>query len=339
MRIGLAVNLKSEAVRPTGPVTDDWDEEFDSPETVDSLAAVIRGMGHEPVLLGDGEALVRRVLEHRPDFVFNIAEGTGVGRSREARVPAFLEMLGIPYSGSDPLTLSAALDKAIARKLVEGGAVRVPRGFAVEPTDSETLIAQRAGELVFPVVVKPAWEGSSKGIRARCLVDDAKELVRIISELRRDYAQSLLVEEFVSGAELTIGIVGNAPPRVVGVMEVVPLQKSDRFLYSLEVKRNWRECVRYESPARLNPETQRQIESAALEAWDRLGCRDLCRMDFRLNAVGEPVFIEANPLPGLNPITSDLVILAKGVGMTHESLIREILLGALSRAGIDSPEK
>jgi D-alanine-D-alanine ligase len=243
-------------------------------------------------------------------------------------------MHGIPNTGSDPLTHSAALDKAIARKLVEGGAVRVPRGFTVEATDTESLIATRAGELVFPLVVKPAWEGSSKGIRARCLVDDAAELVRIISELRRDYAQSLLVEEFVSGAELTIGIVGNSPPRIVGVMEVVPLQQSDRFLYSLEVKRNWRECVRYESPARLSPETQRQIESAALEAWERLGCRDLCRMDFRLNAVGEPVFIEANPLPGLNPITSDLVLLAKGMGLTHDNLIREILSASLSRVGL-----
>ncbi len=166
-------------------------------------------------------------------------------------------------------------------------------------------------------------------------MDDTAELVRIISELRRDYAQSLLVEEFVSGAELTIGVVGNSPPRIVGVMEVVPLQKSDRFLYSLEVKRNWRECVRYESPARLSPETQTRIESAALEAWERLGCRDLCRMDFRLNAVGEPVFIEANPLPGLNPVTSDLVILAKGMGLTHEDLIREILSAAISRAGLE----
>ncbi len=334
MRIGLAVNLKSDAVRPTGLVPDDWDEEFDSPETVEALSAVMRSMGHDPVVLGDGEALIRRVLDQRPDFVFNIAEGAGIGRSREARVPAFLEMLGIPYSGSDPLTLAASLDKAVARRLVEGGAVRIPRGFVVEGKDTEQRIRDLANAVVFPVVVKPAWEGSSKGIRARCLVEDVQTLVGIVQELWQDYSQSLLVEEFVGGAELTIGMVGNGVPRILGVMEVVPLKASDRFIYSLEVKRNWRECVRYESPARLLGPIQNQIESAALEAWDRLGCRDLCRMDFRLNAAGEPVFIEANPLPGLNPVTSDLVILAAGVGLSHDQLIREVLTAGLSRVGL-----
>jgi len=334
MRIGLAVNLKSDAVRPTGLVPDDWDEEFDSPETVEALSAVMRSMGHDPVVLGDGEALIRRVLDQRPDFVFNIAEGAGIGRSREARVPAFLEMLGIPYSGSDPLTLAASLDKAVARRLVEGGAVRIPRGFVVEGKDTEKRIRDLAKAVVFPVVVKPAWEGSSKGIRARCLVDDVQTLVGIVQELWQDYSQSLLVEEFVGGAELTIGMVGNGVPRILGVMEVVPLKASDRFIYSLEVKRNWRECVRYESPARLLGPIQNQIESAALEAWDRLGCRDLCRMDFRLNAASEPVFIEANPLPGLNPVTSDLVILAAGVGLSHDQLIREVLTAGLSRVGL-----
>ncbi|MEI6324654.1 MAG: D-alanine--D-alanine ligase [Gemmataceae bacterium] len=334
MRIGLAVNLKSDAVRPTGLVPDDWDEEFDSPETVEALSAVMRSMGHDPVVLGDGEALIRRVLDQRPDFVFNIAEGAGIGRSREARVPAFLEMLGIPYSGSDPLTLAASLDKAVARRLVEGGAVRIPRGFVVEGKDTEQRIRDLAKAVVFPVVVKPAWEGSSKGIRARCLVDDVQTLVGIVKELWQDYSQSLLVEEFVGGAELTIGMVGNGVPRILGVMEVVPLKASDRFIYSLEVKRNWRECVRYESPARLLGPIQNQIESAALEAWDRLGCRDLCRMDFRLNAASEPVFIEANPLPGLNPVTSDLVILAAGVGLSHDQLIREVLTAGLSRVGL-----
>ncbi|MSR80368.1 MAG: D-alanine--D-alanine ligase [Gemmataceae bacterium] len=334
MRIGLAVNLKSDALRPTGLVPDDWDEEFDSPETVEALSAVMRSMGHDPVVLGDGEALIRRVLDQRPDFVFNIAEGAGIGRSREARVPAVLEMLGIPYSGSDPLTLAASLDKAVARRLVEGGAVRIPRGFVVEGKDTEQRIRDLAKTVVFPVVVKPAWEGSSKGIRARCLVDDAQTLVGIVQELWQDYSQSLLVEEFVGGAELTIGMVGNGVPRILGVMEVVPLKASDRFIYSLEVKRNWRECVRYESPARLLGPIQKQIESAALEAWDRLGCRDLCRMDFRLNGAGEPVFIEANPLPGLNPVTSDLVILAAGVGVSHDQLIREVLTAGLSRVGL-----
>ena len=94
---------------------DDAFEEFDKPETIEALVDVFRGLGHDPYPLGDGRALIERVLAERPDFVFNIAEGEGTGRNREARVPAFLEMLGIPYSGSDPLTLAATLDKDVAQ--------------------------------------------------------------------------------------------------------------------------------------------------------------------------------------------------------------------------------
>ena len=118
MRIGIAYDLAptDPALRLDGP--DDRYEEFDKPETVGAIAEVIRGEGHKVVLLGDGRGFLHRVLADPPDFVFNIAEGEGVGRCREARVPAVLEMLGIPYSGSDPLTLAASLDKGAAKSFI-----------------------------------------------------------------------------------------------------------------------------------------------------------------------------------------------------------------------------
>src|ERR1700722_14426227 len=127
MRIGITYDLKSDAaddpVRgPAAPTAlpDDWQEEFDSPVTIEAIASVLRGLGHEVVLLGDGREMLRAVLASPPDFVLNLAEGHGTSRSREARVPAVLEMLGIPYSGSDPLTLSIGLDKDLTKRLVAG---------------------------------------------------------------------------------------------------------------------------------------------------------------------------------------------------------------------------
>jgi D-alanine-D-alanine ligase len=140
----------------------------------------------------------------------------------------------------------------------------------------------------------------------------------------------LLVEEFISGDELTVGVVGNDPPRVLGVMRIVPNRPDEHFVYSLEVKRDWRNRVRYECPARLPTEASEKVEAAALAAYQALGCRDVARIDFRLRD-GVPYFIEANPLPGLSPETGDLVILAGRMGVGHTELINMIVDAALKR--------
>jgi D-alanine-D-alanine ligase len=241
-------------------------------------------------------------------------------------VPAVLEMLGIPYSGSDPLTLAATLDKDCAKRLVASAGVAVPRGAVIDPDAADSVLTP----LSFPVIVKPAWEGSSKGIRNKCLVDGADDLAAVVQSIVRDHRQPVLVEEYIQGDELTVGILGNAPPRVLGVMRVVPTRATDRFVYSLEVKRDWRRLVRYESPARLAAADAAAVEEAALRAYGVLGCRDVARLDFRLRK-GVPYFLEVNPLPGLNPDYSDLVILARGLGWGYEQLIETILREALDR--------
>jgi D-alanine-D-alanine ligase len=328
MRIGITYDLKTDAPPPPD-APDDYQEEFDSPATVESVAAVLRGLGHEVEKLGDGRGLLRRLLDDPPDFVFNFAEGQGVGRSREARVPAVLEMLDIPYSGSDPLTLAVTLDKDCAKRLVQSAGVDVPRWALVAADDDLHNFTARK-QLPFTAIVKPAWEGSSKGIRGRCVVDEPDELVAAVESLRREQRQPLLVEEYVAGDELTVGVVGNDPPRVVGVMRVLPQQATERFVYSLEVKRDWKRRVRYECPARLPPDLLRAVEKAALTAYRALGCRDVSRVDFRLRD-GVPYFLEVNPLPGLNPESSDLVILARLAGWTYEGLITAIFEAAQAR--------
>jgi D-alanine-D-alanine ligase len=332
MRIGITFDLRSDAAPKPGQ-PDDLEEEFDSPVTVEAIATVLRGLGHQVELLGDGKPMLERLLRDPPDFVFNIAEGQGVGRSREARVPAVLEMLRIPHTGSDPLTLAVTLDKDCAKRLVASASVAVPFGFTI-PADAVRKgfrdYEPPTAEWRFPVIVKPAWEGSSKGIRGKCVVDDVDEMLGAVMDQARDYWQPILVEEYIQGDELTVGVIGNDPPRIIGVMRVVPTRKEKRFVYGLEVKRDYLRRVTYECPAKLLPDQLRAVEEAALKAFRALGCRDVARVDFRLRD-GVPYFLEINPLPGLNPQSSDLVILAKLAGWTYEQLIGRILQAALDR--------
>ena len=321
MHIGIAFDLRPD--RPTRPnLPDDWAEEFDSPATVEAIAAALRSNGHTVSELGDGRLFLEKLLADPPDLVFNIAEGVGIGRSREARVPAVCEMLGVPYTGSDPLTLAATLDKDVARRLVASAGVKVPAGVVFSPGGRDC-----ADRLPFPVIVKPAWEGSSKGIHGKALAWKPAEVRATVGEQLRGYRQPVLVEEFIAGDELTVGILGD---RVLGVMRVVPNRPDPQFVYSLDVKRDWRNRVRYECPARLPAEALEKVQAAALTSCRALGCRDVARVDFRLRD-GVPYFIEANPLPGLNPDSGDLVILAGLVGVGHAELIGRIVDSALER--------
>jgi D-alanine-D-alanine ligase len=328
MRIGVTYDLKSDAPSPPS-APDDYQEEFDSPATVEAVARVLRGLGHDAVKLGDGRELLQQLLADPPDFVFNFAEGQGIGRSREARVPAVLEMLGIPFTGSDPLTLAATLDKDCAKRLVQSVGVKVPRWRLIE-TQEELDDLETRGQLPYTAIIKPAWEGSSKGIRGQCVVDDAAACIAAIEAIRRNQRQPVLVEEFIDGDELTVGVIGNDPPRILGVMRVLPRRRTERFIYSLEVKRDWENQVRYECPARLPPNHIQVVEDAALRAYRVLGCRDVARVDFRLRE-GIPYFLEVNPLPGLNPNSGDVVILAGMSGWSYEKLIGGILQAALDR--------
>jgi D-alanine-D-alanine ligase len=328
MKIGITYDLKAD-LPPSHDLPDDFQEEFDSPVTIDAIAAALCGLGHEVERLGNGRELIEHLLCDPPDFVFNIAEGHGIGRSREARVPAVLEMLGIPYTGSDPLTMAATLDKDCAKRLIQSTNVKVPQWVVWQPDESLEDIETR-NCLPWTAIVKPAWEGSSKGIRGKCVVDSPTELIAAIEAHRRAYRQPVLVEEYIEGDELTVGIVGNSPPKVIGVMRVLPKQKEERFIYSLEVKRDFRQRVHYECPAKLPPGRLKSVESAALVVYKALGCRDVSRIDFRLRD-GTPYFLEVNPLPGLNPESSDLVILARLAGWSYEQLIASILQAAVER--------
>ncbi len=334
MRIGIAFDLKPKAA-PAADAPDDVHEEFDSPITITAIGAALRSLGHEVIELGNGRALLEKLLSDAPDVVFNIAEGTGTSRNREARVPAVCELLEIPCTGSDALTLAVALDKDVCRRLVAEAGVLVPKGIVLEVppvaydgdyAEFPALVAE--SDLRLPLIAKPLCEGSSKGIRSKCLIEKVEDLGPVIVSLWNDYRQPVLLEEFIAGEEVTVGIVGNDPPTILGMMRVLPKQQTDRFVYSLEVKRDWENRVSYECPPQLPFATLLAIEEAALDAYETLRCRDVARIDFRIRD-GIPYFLEANPLPGLNPDTGDIVFIAKYMGVSYRELIEMILRGTL----------
>lgn len=332
MRIGLAYDLKEKVHAHQGQqraVPDDALEEYDSPETVEGLSAAIEALGHRVERLGGGREFLTRILRSPPDFVFNISEGLGSYRSREAQVPSILEMLGISYSGADPQCLAVCLDKALTKKLATLGGIATPT-WRVVSTASEMSRVDWSG-FPFPAFVKPTYEGSSKGVRLRSRVESPVDLAELVSSVLDAYRQPVMVEEFIAGEEVTVGIVGNSPPAIVGVMRVAPKKQTANFVYSLEVKRDWENQVDYECPANLPPAVTARIAEYSLKAFDLLGCRDFARVDFRVASDGTPYFLEINPLAGLNPKSSDLPIMARLMGWSYGSLIAAILDAAIER--------
>jgi D-alanine-D-alanine ligase len=327
MRIGLSYDLKETSGLQQADC-DDASEEYDSSETVELIASSLEAERHAVTMLGGGRDFLGNILHNNVDFVFNTAEGRGTHRSREAQVPSILEMLNIPYSGSDPQSLAICLDKALTKKLVTLEGVSTPTWRVIDHADKLCQIEDPS--FPFPAIIKPAYEGSSKGIRLTSVVEDSDQAKEAIESLLDDYHQPAMIERVIPGDEVTVGIIGNSPPKILGVMRVLPKQSNDYFIYNLDVKRNYLDLVDYECPAGLEEKVLQRIQSSSLKAFNALGCRDFARLDFRISAGGVPYFLEINPLPGLGT-HSDLVIMAKKIGWSHRQLISSMLNAALER--------
>ncbi len=329
MKIGISYDLK-EALSLGKEQPEDALEEYDSSVTIEGLKSAIEAKGHSVVRLGGGQEFLKNVLREKLDLVFNISEGLGTYRSREAQVPSVLEMLDIPYSGADPQCLAVCLDKNLTKKIVSWEGICTPKWHVISQTQSKTIDWL---SLPYPAFIKPVWEGSSKGIRVSSLIREPQQMKEAVTALLEKYQQPVLVEEFIAGEEITVGMVGNGPPEFVGIMRVIPRVNDTDFVYSLEVKRDYERLVDYECPAKLEKKTVQLIQEFSLKAFEVLGCRDFARVDYRVKKDGTPYFLEINPLAGLNPLSSDLVIMAKLVGISYNKLIGSILDAALRRYG------
>lgn len=328
MKVALLYNART---APASGLPDDTFEEYDSDATISSIASALHGIDADVEPVRADARLPWRLAEGSFEFAFNMAEGQG-RRCREAVPAAVCELLGIPFTGSDAVTLGMTLDKFLARRVVSPE-VPVARAVLVNSRSDESRISK----LSFPVIVKPNDEGSSKGIRENPIAADAAGAIKRCRWLRERYDCPVLVEEFLPGAEVTVGVVGNPPnARVLGMMEIASAQGTDNFVYSLEAKRDYLRQVRYFIPPRLSPQTKELLEQLALTSYSLLGCRDIARIDFRLSAEGEPHFIECNPLPGLNSETGDIVVLSRDI-LPYEKLVQGILLDAMARVGFKRP--
>ena len=325
-------NERPEFLAPGLP--DDTFEEYDDPATIGHIAQSLRRLGVTVEAVAADRSLSRRLEEGGFDFAFNIAEGAVGGRGserrcREAVAAAVCQLLEIPCTGSDAVTLGITLDKALARRAVSPD-VPVAPGVLLEDEPWDELLAA----LHFPVIVKPNDEGSSKGIHADNLAADGAAAIAVGRRLREAYRCPLLVEEFLPGAEVTVGLAGNPPHvRVLGMMEIAPVCAGGPFVYSLEVKRDFRRRVVYHIPPRLDAPTLTALDRHARTAYRLFGCRDIARMDFRLNGRGEPCFVECNPLPGLNPESGDIAILTAAT-IPYDRLVQGILQDAMERSGV-----
>lgn len=325
LKVGFTFNVKR--IKPTAE-GEDREAEYDSPTTLQAIREAIASHGHEVVDL-EATAELPMVLASTPvDVVFNIAEGFR-GRNRESQVPALLELLDIPYTGSDPATLSLALDKALAKRVVRAAGIDTPN-FQLMSSGRERLDKQFVR---WPLMVKPVAEGSSKGVISKSVCHNETELREVVKEMVERYQQPALVEEYIGGREFTVGLLGERRPEVLPPMEIVFTDKSDKTpIYKFEDKLEENDRIRYEVPAKLEPGQLERLRASARTSFMSLGCRDVARIDFRMdNETGRIYFIECNPLPGLTPGWSDLVLIAQGDGMDYHTLIGEILSGAIRR--------
>jgi len=297
----------------------------------------------------------------RPDIVFNIAEGS-TGVNREAHVPAICEFFGIPYSGSDPFSLSLCLDKARTKEWLSYHGVRTaPFVLIRDVAELESFLGEkRSGNgrrnsssvLGRPLgtarssglFVKPVHEGSSKGITERNFCRTADEVRSQVRFLLERYEQPVLVEEYLPGAEFTCAILGNGnAARVLPIVGINfdALPEGAVPVYGFEAKWLWdrpeNPLEMFECPARIDEALAREIEQVALRAYQVLGCRDWSRIDVRLDAAGEPNVVEVNPLPGILPNPEDNSCFPKAArvaGMSYDQLIQRCLKSAAEREGV-----
>lgn len=336
MQIGLAYNQKpeSDSAPDEPPSTSDVFAEWDDPATIDAVAQAL-GLFGEVVRLEAVASFPQHLAHARPDLVFNMAEGLA-GVNREAHVPAICEFLGVPYTGSDPLTLSLALHKGRAKEVLTHH--HVPTAPFMQVGSAADL--ERVS-LPFPLFVKPVAEGSGKGIYVNNLCESTAQLRERALFLLEEYRQPVLVETYLPGREFTVAILGNGPdarclPLVA--FDFTTLPQGSPPVYGYEAKWLWdtaeHQLEIYECPARIPDTLARDIERVALAAYRALGCRDWCRIDVRLDARGVPNVVELNPLPGILPdpkLNSCFPKAARVAGYSYDEMIQEVVQVAWRR--------
>jgi D-alanine-D-alanine ligase len=348
-KVAVLANIKDDSHPKPEGVPPDAFADFDHIETINSIRAAIETDGHQTVFIQADEELPFALKEGRPDICFNIAEGLG-GDAREAQVPALLEMLHIPYTGSRVLANGISLDKTLTKRIWRDRRLPVA-SFQEFAVGDEPLRA----ELEFPLFVKPAREGTGMGVDMNAIVNNEKELRERAEYIINTYQQPALVETFLPGREFTVGILGRADAKLYSrhpewyekdgfhrfpILELDMTRSVTPMVYSQEAKSKEvgeEGAPGYFCPAKIEPELEKKLKYYALRAHLLLGALDISRTDIRLDEQGNPRVMETNTLPGLTPNYSDLCLQSAAEGIRYEDLILEILYLGASRWGMVEP--
>ncbi len=324
--VGLTYNLK----KGIKSDVEDIEAEFDSIETVNAIKHELEKLNLNVQLMEATAEVIEKLSKSKPDIVFNIAEGLN-GRGREAHIPAILNFLNIPFTGSDETTLCIALDKAITKRVLSTFGIKTPKFQLIEYPLKCKL------KLNFPLIVKPNCEGSGKGISDTAIVSNKDELEKLIEKNYSKYNQPMLVEEYIEGREFTVGVIGNGEEVIVfNPMEIKYKKSGVEFnIYSYNVKKNYKDYVEYICPPDLEGKITKKIIKTARKIYGALDCKDFARIDFRLSPNGDIYFLEINPLPGLAPGYSDFPMICEFHGIDYGTLIKTVLNCALKRYGLE----
>ncbi|MBM3245113.1 MAG: ATP-grasp domain-containing protein [Candidatus Omnitrophica bacterium] len=325
--VGLTYDLKSDYKLKKGDPPD-ANAEFDHPSTIGVIASAIESQGYKVKRIGNCSSLLEKIDSLNVDIVFNISEGR-IGRNRESQVPMLLEMAGIPFVGADALTLALTLDKVMAKKVFIAENIPTPKFFEIKHIESLDT-----DHLKFPLIVKPRFEGSSKGLSENSRVENMDGLRTQAEYVINTYKQPALVEEFISGQEFTVAVVGNDPPEVLPAVQIKidgKLKLNNKF-YTFS--RITSDRLEYICPARIPADLKNKLSEYAMRTYNAVECRDFGRVDFRVDANGNVYVLEINPLPSLS--TEDVFpLVAKEVGLSYNQIIGKILKVAFERHNLN----
>ncbi|HUU29290.1 MAG TPA: methyltransferase domain-containing protein [archaeon] len=311
--------------------------------TIDQMKDVLRELEtYRFIYLSNHDTLINDFVNLKPkiDFVLNLCdEGYTNDARRELHIPAILEILGIPYTGAGPQCLGTCYDKSLVRGVANEMGIPVSDAFFIKPEDTIYEIPFR-----FPVIVKPNFGDSSFGITQRSIANTVENLVNAITEIREKfgYDKPILIEEFLTGKDLSVGIIGN-PPESYTVLPLIEEDYSDLppdlpRICGYEAK--WLPDSPYWNvksiPAELPEQTEKLIVNCSVRLFERLECRDYSRFDWRLDAEGNPKLLEVNPNPGWC-WDGHLAKMSKIAGMSYREMLTAILRAAEQRYDLKQP--
>jgi D-alanine--D-alanine ligase len=319
---------------------DEFNIEYEPEETIEHVKHGIESAGWDYLQIEADESCFETLRNFQPDLVFNRAEGIR-GESRESQIPAFCEMLGIPYVGSGILTNAIGLDKPTTKKILEYHGLKTAP-FQVLLSKNEKL----RKELEYPLILKPSHEGSSMGINWDNVVNDERALRKKLGEMLDTYRQPILVEKFIDGREFSVGLVGNylknEEPTMLPVLEIdfsgFPPELG-RVL-GQKAKSIFDDSSNYKCPATIDEALRKRLEGHSKASFRALNCLDWARMDYRYDSDGELYFLEVNTLPGIDyDVVRDELsfypMMWYAAGKKYPDMIHEIIKAAIRRYGLD----